>query len=93
MSIESFTDPKMEEQNLDTMTSLVLHFPNKQDVSNLSWRKFNSISMPPIKAYVEQKGEPEHYEYKSKGIRVKKSCVNSTKKNRRGLNKYHGKSS
>ena len=52
------------------MTTLVLPSPKKQDISNLASRQVNSISTPPIKAYVSQKGEAEKYEYKSKGIRV-----------------------
>ena len=75
-----------------SVTALVLPSPKKQDVSNLALRQFNSISTPPIKAYVAQKGEVGQYEYKSKGIRVKKSCVTPAKKNSRGLKKYHGKS-
>ena len=62
------------------MTAPVLCSPKKQDVLNLASRKVNSTSTPPIKAYVTQKGEAEQYEYKSKGIRVKKSCVNSKMK-------------
>ena len=58
----------MEEQKLQSVTTPVLSSPNKQNVSNLASRKFNSISTPPIKAYVSQKGEVEQYEYKSKGI-------------------------
>ena len=72
------------------MTAPVLPSPKKQYVSNLASRKFNSISTPLIKAYVAQKGEAEKYEYKSKGIRVNKSCAILAKKNRKGLKKYHG---
>ena len=71
MSTESLTNPKIEEQNLQSMTTSVFPSPKKQDVSNLATRKVNSISTPPIKAYVAQKGEAKQYEYKSKGIRVK----------------------
>jgi len=92
MSTESLTDPKMEEQKLQSVTAPVLPSPKKQDVSNLALRQVNSISTPPIKAYVAQKGEAEQYEYKSKGTRVKKSCVTPAKKNSRGLKKDHGKS-
>ena len=73
------------------MTTPMLPSPKKQYVSNLASRKFNSISKPPIKAYVAQKVEATQYEYKSKGIRVNKSCVTLAKKNRRGLKKDHGK--
>ena len=48
------------------MTAPVLPSPKKQDVSNLASRKFNSISTPPIKDSVSQKGEAEQYEYNSK---------------------------
>ena len=82
----------MEEQKLQTMTAPVLPSPKKQDVSNLPSRKFNSISTPPIKDYVAQMGEAEQYEYNSKGIRVNKYFVTPTKKNSRGLKKYHGQS-
>ena len=64
----------------------------KKDVSNLASRKFNLISTPPINASVAKKGEAEKYEYKSKGIRVNKSCATPTKKNSRGLKKDHGQS-
>ena len=74
------------------MTAPVLPSPKKQDVSNLASRKVKSISTPPIKGYVAQKGEAKQYEYKSKGIRVNKSCATPTKKNSRGLQKYHGNS-
>ena len=74
------------------MTSPVLPSPKKQDVSNFTSRKVNSINTPPIKDYVAQKVEAEQYEYKSKGIRVNKSCVTPAKKNSRGLKKDHGKS-
>ena len=57
MSTESLAHPKMEEQKLQSVTALVLPSPKKQDVSNLASRQFNSISTPPIKAYVAQKGE------------------------------------
>ena len=57
MSTESFTNPKLEEQKLQSVTAPVLLSPKKQDVSNLASRKVNSISTPPIKAYVAQKGE------------------------------------
>ena len=72
------------------MTTPVLPSPKKQHVSNLASRKVNSISTPPIKAYVAQKGEAEQCEYKSKGIRVNKSCATPAKKNGRGLKKDHG---
>ena len=75
------------------MTAPVLPSPKKKDVSNLASRQVNSIRTPPIKAYVAQKGGAEQYEYKSKEIRVNKSCVSPTKKNSKGLKKYHGKSS
>ena len=88
---ESLTDPKMEEQKIQSVTVWVLPSPKKQDVSNLASRQFNSIRKPHIKAYVAQKGEAEKYEYKSKGIRVNKYCATPTKKNSRGLNKDHGK--
>ena len=80
MSIESLADPKMEEQNIQSVTVPVLPSPKKQDVSNLSSRKVISISTPTIKAYVAQKGEAEKYEYKSKGIRVKRYCTCDTNK-------------
>ena len=82
----------MEEQKLQSVTAQVLPSPKKQYVSNLASRKVNSISIPPIKAYDAQKGEAEEYEYKSRGIRVNKSCVTPTKKNSRGLKKDHGQS-
>ena len=82
----------MEEQNLQSMTAPVLPSPKKQYVSNLASRKVNSINIPPIKAYDAQKGEAEKYEYKSKGIRVKKSCATLTKKNSKVLKKDHGHS-
>ena len=75
-----------------SVTALVLPSPKKQDVSNLDLRQFNSISTPPIKAYVAQKGEAEQYGYKLKGIKVKKSCATPEKKNSIGLKKDHGKS-
>ena len=56
MSTESLTDQKMEEQKLQSVTAPVLPSPKKQYVSNLALRQFNSISTPPIKAYVTQKG-------------------------------------
>ena len=90
ISTESLADPKMEEQKLQSVTAPVLPSPKKQYVSNLASRKVNSISTPPIKDYVKQKGEAVQYEYKSKGIRVNKSCAIPTKKNRKGLKKYHG---
>ena len=62
MSTKSLAHPKMEEQKLQSMTALVLPSPKKQDVSNLTSRKVNSISKPPIKAYVSKKGEAEQYE-------------------------------
>ena len=62
------------------MIAPVLPSPKKQYVSNLASRKVNSISIPPIKAYDAQKGEAKQYEYKSKGIRVNKSCVTPPKK-------------
>ena len=71
MSTESLCDPKMEEQNLQSVTTPMLPSPKKQDVSNLASRQLNTISAPPIKAYVAQKGEAKQYEYKSKGIKVK----------------------
>ena len=82
----------MEEQKLQSMTRIVFPSPKKQDVSNFTSRKVNSINTPPIKDYVAQKGEDEKYEYKSKGIRVNKSCASPAKKNRRGLKKDHGQS-
>ena len=82
----------MEEQKLQSVTAPVLPSPKKQYVSNLASRKVNSISIPPIKAYDAQKGEAEKYEYKSKGIRVNKYCATPTKKNIKGLKKYHGQS-
>ena len=72
------------------MTAPVMPSSKKQYVSNLASREVNSINTPPIKAYVSQNGEAEQYEYKSKGIRVNKYCVTPTKKNSRGLKKYHG---
>jgi len=90
ISTESLADPKIEEQKLQSVTAPVLPSPKKQYVSNLASRKVNSISIPPIKAYDAQKGEAEQYEYKSKGIRVNKSCATPTKKNSRGLKKDHG---
>ena len=57
MSTESLAHQKMEEQKLQSMTALVIPSPKKQDVSNLASRQFNSISTPPIKAYVAKKGE------------------------------------
>ena len=92
MSTKSFFDAKMEEQKLQSVTAPVIPSPKKQYVSNLDSRKFNSIGTPPIKAYVVQKGEAKKYEYKSKGIRVNKSCATPTKENSRGLKKYHGQS-
>lgn len=92
MSTESLTDPKMEEQKLQSVTASVLPSPKKQDGSNLASWQVNSISTPPIKAYVAQKGEAEQYEYKSKSIRVKKSCATPAKKNSRGFKKDHGQS-
>ena len=82
----------MEEQKLHNLTAPVLPSPKKQDVSNLSSRKVNSISTPPLKAYVAQKGEAEQYEYQSNGIRVNKSCATPTKKNSKSLKKDHGQS-
>ena len=73
------------------MIALVFPSPKKQDVSNLALRKVNSINTPPIKDYVAKKGEDEQYEYKSKCVRVNKSCVTPTKKNSRGVKKDHGK--
>ena len=73
------------------MTAPVLPSPKKQDVSNLCSRQANSISTPPIKAYVAQMGDAEQYEYKSKGIRVNKYCATPANKNSRGLKKDHGK--
>ena len=67
ISTESLADPKMEEQKIQSVTALVLPSPKKQDVSNLASRKFNSISTPPMKDYVTQKGEAEQYEYWVKG--------------------------
>ena len=90
MSTESLTDPKIEEKKLQSVTASVFPSPKKQVVSDLATRQVNSISTPPIKAYVAQKVEVEQYEYKSKGIRLKKSCVTPAKKNSRGLKKYHG---
>ena len=52
MYIESLTDPKMEEQNLQSVSASVLPYPNNQYVSNLASRKVNSISTCPIKDYV-----------------------------------------
>ena len=72
------------------MTTPVLPSPKKKDVSNLASSKVNSITTRPIKAYVAQKAKDEKYEYKSKGIRVNKSCATPTKKNMRGLKKDHG---
>ena len=92
MSSESLVDPKMEEQKLQSVTAPELPSPKKQDVSNLALKQFNSISTPPIKAYVAQKGEAEQYEYEPKGIRVNKYCATPTKKNSRGLKKDHGQS-
>ena len=80
----------MEEQKLQSVTAPVSSSPKKQDVSNLASMKVNSISIPPIKTYDAQKGEAEKYEYKSKGIRVNKSCATPTKKNSRGLRKIMG---
>ena len=80
------------EQKMHSVTTLVLPYPKKQDVSNSASRQVNSIITPPIKAYVSQKGEAMQYEYKSKGIRVETSCVTPAKQNSIGLNKYHGKS-
>ena len=81
----------MEEQKLQSVIAPVLPSSKKQYVSNLASRKVNLINTP-IKAYVAQKGEDEQYEYKSKGIRVNKSCATQTKKNSRGLKKDHGQS-
>ena len=39
---------------------------------------------------LHKKGEAAQYEYKSKGIRVNKSCATPTKKNSRALKKDHG---
>ena len=52
MHMESLVSPKMEEQNLQSVTVVVLYSPKKQDVSNLDSRKVNSINTPPIKDYV-----------------------------------------
>ena len=76
-----------------SVTAPVLPSPKKQYVSNLASRKVNSISIPPIKDYYAQKGEDVKYEYKSKGIKVNKSCATPTKKNSRGIKKYHRQSS
>ena len=62
MSTESLADPKMEEKKLQSVTAPVLPSPKKQDVSNLASRQVNWISVPPMKAYVAQKGEAEKYE-------------------------------
>ena len=91
MSTESLADPKMEEQKLHSVTALVLPSPKKQDVSNLALRQVNSISTPPIKAYVAQKGEAQQNEYNLKGIKVNKYCVTPANKNSKGLKKDHGK--
>ena len=56
ISTESLTDPKMEEQKIQSVTAPVLPSSKKQYVSNLSSRKVNSISIHPIKAYDAQKG-------------------------------------
>ena len=90
MSTKSLVDPKMEEQKLQSVTAPVLPSPKKQYVSNSASRQVNSISTPPIKAYVEQKGWVAQYEYKSKGIRVNKPCATPAKKNSRALKKDHG---
>ena len=90
MSTESLADPKMEEQKLQSVTAPVLPSPKKQYVSNLASRKVNSISTPPIKAYVAQKGKAEQYEYKSKGIRVNKSCATQQRKIAEALRKIMG---
>ena len=47
----------MEEEKLQSVTAPMHPSPKKQDVSNLSSRQVNSISTPPIKAYVSQKVE------------------------------------
>ena len=39
---------------------------------------------------LHKKGEAAQYEYKSKGIRVNKSCATPAKKNSRSLKKDHG---
>ena len=92
MYTKSLSDPKMEEQKIPSVTTPVLSSPKKQDVSNLASRKVNSINTPPIKAYFTQTSEAKQYEYKSKGIKVKKSCATPTNKNRIGLKKDHGQS-
>ena len=56
---ESLTNPKMEEQKIQSVTARVLPSPKKQDVSNLASRQFNSINTPPIKAFVAQKDEDD----------------------------------
>ena len=48
ISTESLTNPKMEEQKIQSVTAPVMPSPKKQDVSNLASRKVNSISTPPI---------------------------------------------
>ena len=90
MSTESLADPKMEEQNLQSVTAPVLSSPKKQDVSNLASRQVNSISTSPIKAYVSQKGEAEQYEYKSNGIRVNKYCGPQQRKIAKALRNIMG---
>ena len=49
MSNESLTDPKMEEQKIQSVNAPVLPSPKKQYVSNLDSRKVNSISTNPVK--------------------------------------------
>ena len=90
MSTESLTDPKMEEQKLQSMIAPVLASPKKQDISNLASRKVNSINTPPIKAYVSEKGEANQYEYKSKGITVNKCCGPQQRKVAEALRKIMG---
>ena len=90
MSTESLTNPKIEEQKLQSMTASVFPSLKKKSVSNLATRQVNSISIPPVKAYDAQKSEVEQYEYNSKGIRVNKSCATPTNKNSIGLKKDHG---
>lgn len=91
-SESSLFDYKLEEQKKHSMTAPVLFSPKKQDGANLASRQGNSISTPLNKAHVALKGEAEQCEYKSKIIRVKKSCMTPAKKNSRGLKKDRGNS-
>lgn len=91
-SESSLSDHKMEEQKKHSMTAPVLFSPKKQNGANLASRQGNSISTPLNKANFALKGEADQYEYKSKSIRLKKSCMTPAKKSSRGLKKDRGKS-